>query len=71
MYLDTEESHSGTIVLPVPGLPPVPFSVELASLEHWNYAVGVARVFSPKAHLSLELGFGDRDHTLFNFTYRF
>jgi hypothetical protein len=71
MYLDTEESHSGTIVLPVPGLPPVPFSVELASLEHWNYAVGVARVFSPQAHLSLELGFGDREHTLFNFTYRF
>jgi hypothetical protein len=71
MYLDTEESHRGTIVLPVPGIPPVPFSVELASMEKWNYAAGVARVFSPKAHLSLELGFGDRDHTLFNFTYRF
>jgi hypothetical protein len=40
-------------------------------MENWNYAVGVARVFSPKAHLSLEIGFGDRDHTLFNFTYRF
>jgi hypothetical protein len=71
MYLDVEESHSGTIALPVPGLPPVPFSVELASQDKWNYALGVAHVFSPKAHLSLEVGFGDRDHTLFNYTYRF
>lgn len=71
MYLDIEESHSGTIVLPVPGIPPVPFSVELASQDEWNYALGAAYVFSPKAHLSLEIGFGDRDHTLFNYTYRF
>lgn len=71
MYLDIEESHRGTIALPLPGIPPVPFSVELASQEHWNYALGVAHVFSPKAHLSLEVGFGDRDHTLFNYTYRF
>ncbi len=71
MYLDTEEKHSGTIKLPVPGLPPIPFNVELATAEEWNYAVGIGHVFSPKAHISLELGFGDRDHTLFNFTYRF
>jgi len=71
MYLDTEEKHSGTISLPVPGWPPVPFNVTLETMEKWNYAIGVGHVFSPKAHISLELGFGDRDHTLFNFTYRF
>jgi len=71
MYLDTEETHRGTITLPVPGIPPVPFSVELGAMEHWNYAVGIGHVFSPKAHITLEIGFGERDHTLFNFTYRF
>jgi len=73
MYLDTSEKHSGTIELAFPGTAPipVPFSVELESLDHWNYTVGVIHVFSPRAHLLLELGFGDRDHTLFNFTYRF
>jgi hypothetical protein len=71
LYLDTEETHRGTITLPIPGIPPVPFDVKLTGMDHWNYATGIAYVFSPKAHLSLEIGFGDRDHTLFNFTYRF
>lgn len=71
MYLDTKEKHSGTIQLPIPGIPPVPFEVELESLDNWNYAVGVSHIFSPKALITLEVGFGDRDHTLFNFTYRF
>jgi len=71
MYLQTEESHKGVVDLPVPGLPPVGFDVELDNSEAWNYALGMAYVFSPKAHLSLEVGFGDREHTLFNFTYRF
>ena len=71
MYLDTQEKHSGAIALPIPGIPPVPFEVELESMKAWNYAVGIGHVFSPKAHISLELGFGDRDHTLANFTYRF
>jgi len=71
LYLDTKETHQGTISLPVPGLPPVPFYVELEGSDKWNTAVGVAHVFSPKALISLEVGFGDRDHTLFNFTYRF
>ena len=68
MYLDTEEKHQGTIQLPIPGLPPVPFRVELESAEKWNYAVGVMHVFSPKAQILLEIVFGDRDHTLLNFT---
>lgn len=71
MFLDTEEDHSGTIMLPIPGVPPVPFNVELESADKWNTAVGVGHTFSPKAHLSLEIGFGNRDHTLFNYTYRF
>jgi len=71
MYLDTQEKHDGTIDLGIPGLPSIPFSVELESSEDWNYAVGVMHVFSPKAQFLLEIGFGDRDHTLFNFTYRF
>ena len=71
MYLDTEEDHSGSIILPIPGVPPVPFSVELEGSEKWNTAVGISHVFSPRAHLSLEIGFGDRDHTLFNYTVRF
>jgi hypothetical protein len=71
MYLNTQETHSGTIALPIPGIPPVPFDVELESMKAWNYAVGVGHVFSPKAHITLEIGFGDRKHTLFNFTYRF
>jgi len=71
MYLDTQEKHSGSIQLPIPGFPPVPFNVELESAEKWNYAVGAMYVFSPKAQFLLEIGFGDRDHTLLNFTYRF
>jgi hypothetical protein len=69
LYIDTTEKHSGSIDLPVLG--PVPFAVELESANKWNYAVGAGYSFSPKAMLYLELGFGKRDHTLFNFTYRF
>jgi hypothetical protein len=69
MYLDVEEDHSGSIELPILGL--VPFDVELEGADKWNTAVGVGHVFSPKSTLYLEIGFGDRDHTLFNYTYRF
>ena len=71
MWLDTQEKHSGTIDLGVPGLPTIPFEVELETMNKWNYAVGVGYIFSPKATISFEYGFGDRTHTLFNFTYRF
>jgi hypothetical protein len=71
MYLNTSEKHNVTIQLPVPGWPPVPFDITLETLEAWNYTVGVGHVFGPKATIYLELGFGDREHTLFNFTYRF
>lgn len=71
MYLDTEETHSGEIDLGIPGAPTIPFAVKLDTLEEWNYAIGMGYVFSPKAHLSFEIGLGDRTHTLFNFTGRF
>ena len=71
MWLDTTEKHSGSIALPVPGWPPVPFNIELKTANKWNYAIGFGRIFSPRATLYFEYGFGDRKHTLFNFTYRF
>ena len=69
MYLDTDEKHSGTFDLPFIG--PVPFEVELVTKDNWNYAGGVGYEFSDRTNLSLELGFGSRTHTLFNFNYRF
>ena len=71
MWLDTKEKHSGTFQLPIPGFPPTPFAVELETMNKWNYATGVGYIFSPKATIYFEYGFGDRTHTLFNFTYRF
>jgi hypothetical protein len=73
MWLDTKEKHNGTFELQVPGIPPIPvdFDVELETMNRWNYSVGIGHVFSPKALVSFEYGFGDRTHTLFNFTYRF
>lgn len=73
MWLDTKETHNGTYELPVVGFGTIPidFNVELESKNKWNYAAGVGYIFSPKATLSFEYGFGNRTHTLFNFTYRF
>jgi hypothetical protein len=69
MYLKTDETHSGDFELPYIG--PVPFKVELETQDHWNYAVGAGYDFNKRANLSLELGFGSRTHTLFNFNVRF
>lgn len=69
LYLDTEETHSGTAELPVLG--PLPFDVVLGGADDWNTTIGVRHVFTEHAALTLELGFGDREHTLFNFNYRF
>jgi hypothetical protein len=75
MYLKTDEKHSGAIEIPIPdpSIPSlfIPFNVELESAHKWNTIVGVGYVFSPKATLNFEYGFGVRKHTLFNFTYRF
>ena len=69
MYLDTDEKHSGVFELPFLGA--VPFEVELVTKDNWNYSVGTGYVFSDRADLSLEIGFGNRTHTLFNFNVRF
>jgi hypothetical protein len=77
MYLDVDESHSGSFELPIPDPANpganlrVPFAVELQSSDKWNYAVGFGKVFSPQITMFLEVGFADRTHTLLNFTYRF
>ena len=78
LFLDTEESHSGSVELPlavdpngVPVLVAVPFAVVLGGADDWNTAIGARHIFSEHADLSFEVGFGDRSHTLFNFTYRF
>jgi len=71
MYLHTDETHSGAFALPIPGLPPVPFNVELESSNKWNTVVGLGAVFSPAGTLNVEYGFGKRDHFLINFAYRF
>lgn len=69
LYLDTEETHSGQVPLPVLGL--IDFDVVLGGADDWNLTAGVRHEFSPKADLTFEVGYGDRSHTLFNFTYRF
>lgn len=69
LYLDTEETHRGKVELPVLGL--IDFDVVLGGADDWNTAIGVRHEFSKKAALTFEVGFGDREHTLFNFNYRF
>lgn len=69
MYLDTEETHDGSIALP--GIGQVPFAVVLGTSDEWNTMVGAGYHFSDQTSLSFEVGFGGRTHTLFNFSYRF
>lgn len=68
-YIDAEENHSGAIVLP--GLGAVPFSVGLESSSKFNPSAGVHYRITEGAETTLELGGGDRQTTLFNFTWRF
>ena len=71
MYLDTDEKHSGVFDLGLPGLNAIPFEIELVSKNSWNYAVGGGYQFSDRLNLTLEAGFGNRTHSLFNFNVRF
>lgn len=75
MYLETDESHRGTITLPFlgPNLSDavVPFAVELSSSDKVNFAVGIHHQLSESFDITFEIGFGDREHTLFNVGYRF
>jgi len=69
MHLDTEEKHSGIITIPNIGV--IPFGVDLSEEDEFNYAIGVHHMLSERIEFSFEIGFGDRDHTLFNIGYRF
>ncbi len=69
MYLEVDENHTGIFELPFIG--DVPFAVELATRDNWNYAAGAGYVFNDRTSASLELGFGKRQHALFNFNIRF
>ena len=69
MYLDTEETHSGAVV--IPGLGAIPFDVVLETSDEWNTTSGVNYAFSRRASISFEYGFGDRSHTLLNWNYRY
>lgn len=69
MYLDTDEKHSGEFELPYLGA--IPFEIELKTQDNWNYTVGAGYEFTDRANLTFEYGFGNRNHTLFNFNVRF
>lgn len=69
MFLDAEEKHRGNIQLPFLG--PVNFDVTLEEEEEWNFALGLRHEFNKKFDVSLEFGFGDREHTLLYAGYRF
>jgi len=68
-YLDTEEDHVGAIDLP--GLGVIPFAVSLSQQDDWNYSTGVHYVFSKSSEMAFEVGLGDRQYTLLNYTHRF
>jgi hypothetical protein len=74
MYQAVEESHRGTIALPlIPGAPPipVPFEVELSQQDDWNWLLGGSYTITPRWVLSAEGGFGDREHVDVALTFRF
>lgn len=68
-HIEAEENHHGAIALP--GLGTVPFSVELESADKFNFSGGVHYQLNDSLETTLELGGGNRQTTLFNFTWRF
>lgn len=74
MYLDAQEKHRGTIVLPlIPNAPPipVPFDIELSQNDDWNWLVGGTLGFAEHWTLQVEAGFEGRDHVDVEIGYRF
>ena len=75
-FIDAEEKHSGTIVLDlgpfVPGGPtPIDFAVQLSQEKSFNPSVDTHMMFSDSWEATVEIGGGDRETVLANFTYRF
>lgn len=74
MYQAAEESHQGSIALPIfPGAPAiqVPFEVELSEEDEWNWLVGGTAALGEHWTLQLEGGFGDREHFDVELGFRF
>jgi hypothetical protein len=74
--IDAQEKHSGTITLDLgplgPGMPvPIDFAVDLSQQEDFNLSFGTHMMFSDSWEATVEVGGGDRDTVLANFTYRF
>lgn len=69
MYLDTEESHRGTIELPFLG--PVPFAVELEQQDRWNAIAGLRANLGDRWTLDVEGGFGARQSASATVGWRF
>ncbi|MEO8197162.1 MAG: hypothetical protein ABI689_10605 [Thermoanaerobaculia bacterium] len=69
MYLDSEEKHSGTIVLPYVG--PVPFAVDLKQKDRWNGLVGLRTDLAEHWTLDVEGGFGNRSSASATVGWRF
>ena len=81
-FIDAEEKHRGTIEIdlgpiianPMSGIPrPVPldFAVELSEGEDFNVSFGTHLMINEAWEATVEVGAGDRDTVLANFTYRF
>jgi hypothetical protein len=69
MWLQAEESHSGTLTIPFLGA--IPFEVDLSEEDKFNYGFGVHRSLGQHFEFTLDAGFGDREHFLANIGYRF
>jgi hypothetical protein len=69
MYLDTEEVHSGRVMVPVLG--DVGFDATLTQEDDWNFTTGASVTWGESFTISIEGGFGDRTTTLISGGYRF
>jgi len=58
MYLDTEENHEGSVMLPTMG--PIDYEVELEQDEDWSYLIGAHVALTDRVGIEVEGGFGDR-----------
>jgi len=68
MYQRPEEKHSGSYE--VAGLGVVPYEVTLGGKNGWSYLAGLTWSIAENWVLVVESGFGVRDSTLVNLTYR-
>ena len=72
--IDAEESHQGTVNLDIGfglGVIPIDFAVDLSQKEDFNPSIGMHMMLGESWEATAEIGGGDRDTVLANFTYRF